>query len=58
MARKLLITGGSGFVGKSLIRRLMDRHSDLEIFNLATTPVDGTVHIPLERNERFDFSVL
>lgn len=40
MPMKILITGGSGFVGKRLIGRLLELFPDVEIHNLSTTHVE------------------
>ncbi|HZD04114.1 MAG TPA: GDP-mannose 4,6-dehydratase, partial [Longimicrobiales bacterium] len=31
---KLLVTGGSGFIGSNLVRFLLERHEDIEVVNL------------------------
>ncbi len=36
MSLKILITGGSGFIGKRLIDELLNTH-EVEIFNLSTS---------------------
>lgn len=33
--KKILVTGGSGFVGRSLIKRLLDRYPDVEVTSLS-----------------------
>lgn len=58
MAQKLLITGGSGFVGKALIRHLAVLHPEIEIHNVSPTPVEGVFNHPFKRGEEFDFSSL
>lgn len=57
MPLKILITGGSGFVGKRLIEDLL-KIGEVEIHNLSTTPVDGTKFVGLEKDELYDFSKL
>lgn len=58
MPSKLLITGGSGFIGKALIRHLQEKRPEIRIFNLSPSHVEGTEHVRVDRNERFDFSAL
>lgn len=55
---KLLISWWSWFIWSNLIKSLNINHKELEIYNLSSTHVDWTIHIPLKRNELFDFSSL
>lgn len=32
--RRILVTGGMGFIGSALVRRLLDTHPDVQVFNL------------------------
>jgi dTDP-glucose 4,6-dehydratase len=32
--RRILVTGGAGFIGSALVRRLLDRYADVEVLNL------------------------
>ena len=32
--RRILVTGGMGFIGSALVRRLLAEHADVEVLNL------------------------
>ncbi|MDX6600318.1 MAG: dTDP-glucose 4,6-dehydratase, partial [Gaiellales bacterium] len=32
--RRILVTGGCGFIGSHFVRRLLRRHDDVEVVNL------------------------
>lgn len=51
MLKKVLVTGGSGFVGRNLIERLL-KNKDFSVYNLSRTAVDlpGVVNIPLQQD--------
>ena len=34
MSRKLLVTGGCGFIGSNFVRRVLAGHPDLSVVNL------------------------
>lgn len=40
MSPKLLITGGTGFVGQNVVRLLVEKKNDVEIYNLSRTPLE------------------
>jgi FlaA1/EpsC-like NDP-sugar epimerase len=42
--RKIFITGGSGFLGRHLVRKLLDRYEDLEISTIARSG-DGIIRL-------------
>src|SRR3989339_420036 len=59
MISKILITGGSGFVGQNVISLLSEQNKNIEIYNLSRTPLE----IPGVKNlkclaENFNFSDL
>ena len=33
--KNILVTGGSGYIGRNLIRELLNRHADLEILSVS-----------------------
>lgn len=58
--KKLLITGGSGFVGQNIIQIIKKLELPIEIFNLsrATLDIDGIHHIQCDDAADFDFGTL
>ncbi len=60
MSEKILITGGSGFVGQNVIRVLRTQKPTAKIFNLSRTPLqlEGVLHIPCGDAATFDFRSL
>ncbi len=40
--KKILVTGGSGFVGRNVIQELLESRSDLAIYNYSRTPLSLT----------------
>ena len=50
MKKKLLITGGSGFIGHNIIDELIKSRPDIEIYNLDKRAYDrkDIIHIPCE----------
>lgn len=55
---KILITWWSWFIGRNLINKLLSKWDDIEIYNLSPSQVGNTIHIPIVKNELFDFSTL
>ncbi|MFB0965206.1 MAG: SDR family oxidoreductase [Patescibacteria group bacterium] len=58
MPQKLLITGGTGFIGKTLLKRLSENYPDLQIHNVSPNAVEGATNYVVQRSKRFDFSQL
>lgn len=60
MKKKLLITGGSGFVGQNIIRLAMELKLPIEIFNLSRTAleINGVHHIQCADAADFDFGLI
>jgi nucleoside-diphosphate-sugar epimerase len=50
--KKLLITGGSGYVGTRLINYLLENHNSLNIFNYDIS-LYGDSHLPI--NSKFKY---
>jgi nucleoside-diphosphate-sugar epimerase len=59
MSPKLLITGGTGFVGQNVVRFLADKKINVDIYNLSRTPLelDGVKNIECDASN-FNFSDL
>lgn len=57
MNKKLLITGGSGFVGQNIIHLIKELNLPIEIFNLSRKElkIDGITHIQCTDAAEFDF---
>ncbi|MEZ4313109.1 MAG: NAD-dependent epimerase/dehydratase family protein [Polyangiaceae bacterium] len=52
----ILILGGSGFVGTTLVRRLLDRGHSVTLLNRGRSPVEGTEQLVADRNDRGQMS--
>ena len=54
---KILITGGAGFIGSHLVKRLVDRYPNYLIFNLDSLTYAGNLEnlkeVNLKSNYRF-----
>lgn len=59
LAKKVLITGGSGFVGQNIIHLLRESKPNYKIYNLSRTPLDieGVENIKCEA-DTYDFNEL
>lgn len=59
MTKKLLITGGSGFVGQNVIHFLLEHRPDIEITNFSSAPINlpGVINI-IGDATNFDLSTL
>jgi len=57
MMRRLLVTGGCGFIGSNFIRRILSEHSDLGVVNLDKLTYAGNPENlkEIERNSRYRF---
>ncbi|WP_053360914.1 dTDP-glucose 4,6-dehydratase [Bacillus sp. FJAT-27251] len=57
MKKKLLVTGGAGFIGGNFIHYMMERYPDYEIYNLDALTYAGDLakHRGLEGNTRYHF---
>ncbi len=50
---KLLVIGGSGFVGASLIPALLSKGYDVTLLNRGSRPIEGTKQLVADRNDPF-----
>lgn len=49
--RHVLVIGGSGFVGKAVVRTLLARGHEVTVLNRGSTPVAGTAQLIADRND-------
>ena len=50
MRKSVLITGGAGFIGSHLIRRLVNRYSNSDFVNLDALTYAGNLKVPKDSN--------
>ncbi len=57
LPRRLLVTGGAGFIGSAFVRRMLERHSDLTITVLDKLTYAGNLAnlAPIEDDPRYRF---
>ena len=57
LPRRLLVTGGAGFIGSAFVRRMLERHSDLTITVLDKLTYAGNMAnlAPIEDDSRYRF---
>jgi len=57
LPRRLLVTGGAGFIGSAFVRRMLERHSDLTITVLDKLTYAGNLAnlAPIEGDSRYRF---
>jgi len=57
LPRRLLVTGGAGFIGSAFVRRMLERHSDLSITVLDKLTYAGNLAnlAPIEDDPRYRF---
>lgn len=49
--RHVLVIGGSGFVGKAIVRTMLARGHEVSVLNRGNTPVAGTAQLIADRND-------
>ena len=57
MKKRILITGGAGFIGSHLVRRFVRKYSDYHIYNLDLLTYAGNLENlkDIERSENYTF---
>ncbi len=55
--RKLLITGGAGFIGSNFVRYVLNRHPDIQVVNFDRLTYAGNLEnlVDVEKDPRYEF---